>query len=67
MSREDTTERRRASGYIGWAVSCLLLVGLVSLAAGLFVGWNEEYNAAGLCFIASALSFGMLLNGLLRR
>ncbi len=48
------------------AVGCAV-VGIVSFVLALISALNGEFQAAGVCFIASALAFGLLLLGLLPR
>ncbi len=58
----------RASTFVGLASIALCLVGL-GMAFLAFQSINqvdEDYVGAGVCGIASALSFGMLLNAYLR-
>ena len=44
------------------------VIGTIALLAGLLAVFNEyDYIGAGLCFLASALAFGMLANALFRK
>lgn len=60
-------DEKRAASWAGLSVIGGLLVGFVSLAAGVFAVINEiDYVGAGLCFLASALAFGFLANAIYR-
>jgi len=65
----DTPQETPASGYVGLATFCgLILTGIGGLAMGFAaVLFKEDWTAAGLFWIAAALSFGMLVNAFLRR
>ncbi len=83
MSQDDG--KRTTTGYVGWAMHGLYVVGTVSFLAGVynfvlpFVMAEPEWTVAtvatvatgatgaGVCWIATALSFGLLFNGLTRR
>lgn len=70
MGQEE--EKRATTGYVGWAMHGLYMVGTVSFLVGAYdavVSFNDGTGAtgAGACWIAAALSFGLLLNGLARR
>ena len=44
------------------------VIGIIALLAGLLAVFNEyDYIGAGLCFLASALAFGLLANALFRK
>ena len=43
------------------------IVGIVAFLAGLLAVFNEfNYIGAGLCFLASAIAFGLLANSIFR-
>ena len=66
MSQQE--EKRATTGYVGWAMHGLYVVGTVSFLAGAYALIRfEDGDGAGACWIATALSFGLLLNGLARR
>ncbi len=70
MSQDDG--KRTTTGYVGWSMHGLYVVGTVSFLAGAYdavLAFNKETEAvgAGVCWIATALSFGLLFNGLTRR
>ena len=70
MSQHD--EKRTTTGYVGWAMHGLYVVGTLSFLAGAYeavLAFKNETGAtgAGACWIATALSFGLLLNALTRR
>ncbi len=70
MSQDDG--KRTTTGYVGWAMHGLYVVGTVSFLAGVYdalIAFNDGTGAtgAGACWIATALSFGLLFNGLTRR
>jgi hypothetical protein len=61
-------ERKTTTGYVGWAMHGLYTVGTMSFLSGFYVLFRyDDGTGAGACWIATALSFGLLLNGLLRR
>ena len=54
-----------------WAGLSLLggfIVGLIGMLAGFLAILNEfDYIGAGLCFLASAMAFGLLANSIYRK
>ena len=59
--------QRSYSGWVGIIVIGGFIVGIVALFAGILSVLNEyDYIGAGLCFLASALAFGLLANSILR-
>lgn len=54
-------------GLIGWSCFAAVIVGMLSLFFGFIFCLNDEPVGGGVCFIASALSFGLLSNALLRK
>ena len=54
-------------GLIGWSCFAAVIVGMISLFFGFLFCLNGEPIGGGVCFIASALSFGLLSNALLRK
>ncbi len=58
----------RSSVWAGLSILGGFLVGIIALLAGLLAVFNEyDYIGAGLCFLASALAFGLLANALFRK
>jgi hypothetical protein len=58
---------RNSSGWVGILVIGGFIVGIVALFAGILSILNEfDYVGAGLCFLASAFAFGLLVNAILR-
>jgi len=67
MTQKDD-EKRTTTGYVGWAMHGLYVVGTLSFLAGAYVLlYFQDGVGAGVCWVATALSFGLLLNGLARR
>ncbi|MBZ0256693.1 hypothetical protein K8I31_11565 [bacterium] len=54
-------------GLIGFSCFAAVIVGMLSLFFGFVFCLNGEPVGGGACFIASALSFGLLSNALLRK
>ena len=54
------------SGFIGFAMLCLCVVGLASSFAALIAVIASDFVGGGILLIAAALSFGLLLNGIIR-
>ena len=69
----NAEEKGTTRGYVGWSIHGLYVTGTASFFAGCYVlvrgvMENEENGiGAGVCWIATALSFGLLLNGVMRR
>ena len=60
-------DEKRAASWAGLSVIGGILVGFVSLLAGVFAIMNEyDYVGGGLCFLASALAFSFLANAIYR-
>ena len=58
----------RSSVWVGLSILGGFLVGIIALLTGLLAVFNEyDYIGAGLCFLASALAFGLLANALFRK
>lgn len=54
--------------WAGLSVLGGFIVGIIGLLAGLLAILNEfNYIGAGLCFLASALAFGLLANSIYRK
>jgi hypothetical protein len=53
----------RLAGYVFVGA---LLTGVLAFFAGLVAALQLELSAAGLCFIAAALAFGLLTNAIYR-
>lgn len=60
-------EQKSASSIVGLAVLGSLITGFVSIAAALFLFITSEFVGAGVCLTAAALSFGLLVNAILRK
>lgn len=71
MDERNDAEKRSGTGYVGWAAYGLFTIGtasaLVAVLALVNTRHEPDFLGAGLCLIASALGFGLLLNGMLRR
>lgn len=57
---------KQAQQIIGITTVALVLTGVISLIFGLVAAGNSDWVGAGVCLIASALSFGLLLNAVLK-
>lgn len=58
---------KRTPIWAGLSVIGGFLVGIISFLAGILAVFNEfNYIGAGLCFLASALAFGLLANAIFR-
>ncbi len=60
------TQQRHGSTLVGVAIAALCIVGVGSALAAITALENGDYTGVGACAVASALSFGMLVNALLR-
>jgi len=61
-------EERNSPLWAGLTVIAGFVVGICSFLAGLLAVFNEyNYIGAGLCFLASALVFGLLANSIFRK
>jgi hypothetical protein len=61
-------EERRNPVWAGLSVLGSFIVGIIALLAGILAILNEfNYIGAGLCFMASALAFGLLANSFFRK
>lgn len=69
MKDNHNSRETPGSGYVGLALVALCGIGLASafFAMGSVTQFTPDYRGGGLLFIASAISFGLLLNGLLRK
>ncbi len=70
----NAEEKGTTRGYVGWSIHGLYVTGTASFFAGCYVlvKMNSVDNVdigigAGVCWIANALSFGLLLIGVMRR
>lgn len=54
------SDKRLVNTLIGLALIGAAVIGVLSFVAALFPFFSEDYAAAGLMLIASALSFGLL-------
>ena len=63
----NTTEAAPGSGLVGLALIGLTGVGLFSTVCALLAVLQTEFTGAGTLAIAAALSFGLLLNAVMRR
>ncbi len=53
--------------WAGLSIIAGFLVGIAAFLAGILAVFNEyDYVGAGLCFLASALVFGLLANAVFR-
>jgi hypothetical protein len=59
-------EKRTSNSIAGMSAIGALLVGVVSFFGGLFPFINGDYASAGVIWIASAFSFGLLANAVFR-
>ena len=59
-------ERDKAHTVIGLAVYFGFITGIASLAVATFSFFDHEWVAAGICFAAAALAFGLIANAVLR-
>lgn len=58
---------KAAPTWAGLSVIGGFIVGIVAFFAGILAVLNEfNYIGAGLCFLASALAFGLLANSIFR-
>ncbi len=58
---------KRVPIWAGLSVIGGFLVGIIAFLAGILAVFNEfNYIGAGLCFMASALAFGLLANSIFR-
>ena len=62
----DDVGRRETTGYVGWALRSLFGIGIVSVVVSVASLYYKDFVGAGVCLIAAGLSFGLMLNGLLR-
>jgi len=60
-------DEKRAERWAGLSVMGGYTVGVVGLFGGVFSIFNEtDFVGAGLCFLASALAFGLIANAIFR-
>lgn len=57
---------KRGLGFVGLTTVALSLVGLASFLLGLGAATQYDWVGCGLCFLASAVAFGLLLGALLK-
>jgi hypothetical protein len=58
---------KRTPVWAGLSVIGGFIVGIIAFLAGILAVFNEfNYIGAGLCFLASALAFGLLANSIFR-
>ena len=55
------------SWVVGVATLGSVIAGIIALFASLFAFASGQWQAAGVCLIASAIAFGALANAVLRR
>ena len=69
MSQESESGKDNVAGLVGWSARGLFFVGVSSVLVALvaLIGEEADFDGAGLCLIAAALGFGLLLNGMLRK
>jgi hypothetical protein len=58
--------RKSLDILIGLATMGSAAIGVIGLVAALAAFFNGDFAATGLCLIASAFSFGLLANAVLR-
>ena len=58
---------RQTSWLVGFATLGSVVTGIFALLCGLYAFLSGQWQAAGVCLIASALAFGALANAVLRR
>lgn len=66
MSNPLKPTRAKTDWLVGLAVYGSALVGVVSLLLGLVAFIGGRWEAAGPCFVATAIAFGALANALFR-
>lgn len=54
------------SGLIGFAILALCIVGLLAVVLAFLAAGRNDYMGSGVLLVAAALSFGLLLNGVVR-
>jgi len=60
-------DEKRAERWAGLSVMGGYIVGIVGLLGGVFSIFSEtDFVGAGLCFLASALAFGLIANAIFR-
>lgn len=64
--KQNDPESPPLSGLIGFALLGLCIVGLSAILLAVIAIGRNEYVGAGVLMIAAALSFGLLLNGVVR-
>lgn len=68
MTEESGTNRKTISGYVGWTIHGLWITGTAAFILGIYLLFpSQDGIGTGVCWIATALCYGQLLNGLLRR
>ena len=61
-----TNNKNDAASIAGLAIIGTCIIGVASLIAALFSFLAGDFAAGGICLLASALSFGLLANAVLR-
>lgn len=56
----------RVHSLVGASTIACVLVGVVGLGAAVVAWGDNDWQGGGLCLLASAVAFGLLLNALLR-
>jgi hypothetical protein len=64
---ENEGQTRPMSWVVGVATLGSVIAGVIALFASLFAFASGEWQAAGVCLVASAIAFGSLANAVLRR
>ncbi len=65
---DQADSQKTGETLLGTIIVTLGFVGLVSFILGVAaILSSKDYVGAGVCFVASALSFGFLLSGLARK
>ncbi len=52
---------------LGISVIAGLVTGIASLLVSIFAFFNSDWTGAGICLVAAAIAFGLLVNALLHR
>ena len=67
MSNDQKNDPPPGSGLVGLALFSLCVVGLLCTTAACYALATPDFVGAGVLGIAAALSFGLLLNAIIRR
>ena len=68
MNENNRFDDRSGSGFVGLAIISLCIVGVGSALGSLIaIAAKHDFVGAGVLAVASALSFGLMLNAFLRQ